>query len=183
MKIKQKCTFASLLLFAAVSAGAQNINVKGSITAEKNGETIIGASIREKGATGGAISDINGNFQLGNVKPGTILVISYVGYKPVEVKAAPNMTIRLEENDKVLNELVVTGYTTQRKADLTGAVSVVNMDDLQKEGENNPMKALQGKVPGMYVTANGNPSGAATVRIRGIGTMNNNDPLYIITVR
>lgn len=180
MKIKQKCTFASLLLFAAVSAGAQNINVKGSITAEKNGETIIGASIREKGATGGAISDINGNFQLGNVKPGTILVISYVGYKPVEVKAAPNMTIRLEENDKVLNELVVTGYTTQRKADLTGAVSVVNMDDLQKEGENNPMKALQGKVPGMYVTANGNPSGAATVRIRGIGTMNNNDPLYII---
>lgn len=180
MKIKQKWTFASLLVFAATTLCAQNINVRGRITAERNGETIIGASIREKGATGGVISDINGDFQLSNVKPGTILVISYVGYKPIEVKATPDMAVRLEENDKMLNELVVTGYTTQRKADLTGAVSVVNMDDLQKEGENNPMKALQGKVPGMYVTANGSPSGAATVRIRGIGTMNNNDPLYII---
>lgn len=180
MKIKQKWTFASLLLLATATVSAQNINVKGSITAEKDGETIIGASVKEKGASGGVISDINGQFSLNNVKSGTVLVISYVGYKPVEVKASPNMTVRLEENDKVLNELVVTGYTTQRKADLTGAVSVVNMDDLQKEGENNPMKALQGKVPGMYVTSNGSPSGAATVRIRGIGTMNDNDPLYII---
>ena len=77
-------------------------------------------------------------------------------------------------------QVVVTGYTTQRKADLTGSVSVVSVTDLQKQNENNPMKALQGRVPGMNISADGSPSGAATVRIRGIGTLNNNDPLYII---
>lgn len=80
----------------------------------------------------------------------------------------------------MVDEVVVTGYTTQRKADLTGAVSVVKVDEIQKQGENNPVKALQGRVPGMNITADGNPSGSATVRIRGIGTLNNNDPLYII---
>lgn len=72
----------------------------------------------------------------------------------------------------MVDEVVVTGYTTQRKADLTGAVSVVKVDEIQKQGENNPVKALQGRVPGMNITADGNPSGSATVRIRGIGTLN-----------
>ena len=76
--------------------------------------------------------------------------------------------------------MVVTGYTVQRKADLTGAISTVNTEDLAKQNENNPVKALQGRVPGMNITADGSPSGAATVRIRGIGTLNDNDPLYII---
>ena len=76
--------------------------------------------------------------------------------------------------------MVRTGYTTQRKGDRTGAVSVVSVDELQKQNENNPIKALQGRVPGMNISADGTPSGAATVRIRGIGTLNNNDPLYII---
>lgn len=79
-----------------------------------------------------------------------------------------------------LNEVVVTGYTTQRKADLTGAVSVVSVGELAKQNENNPIKAMQGRVPGMNISADGAPSGSATVRIRGIGTLNNNDPLYII---
>ena len=80
------------------------------------------------------------------------------------------MDITLSEDAKVIDEVVVTGYTTQRKADLTGAVSVVSVTDLQKQNENNPMN----------ISADGSPSGAATVRIRGIGTLNNNDPLYII---
>ena len=96
------------------------------------------------------------------------------------VKAQNVLDIVLEEDTEVLDEVVVTGYTTQRKADLTGAVSVVSMDDLSKQNENNPMKALQGRVPGMNITADGNPSGSTTIRIRGIGTLNNNDPLYII---
>ncbi len=75
---------------------------------------------------------------------------------------------------------MVTGYTTQRKADLTGAVSVVSVSEIAKQNENNPIKALQGRVPGMNISADGNPSGESTVRIRGIGTLNNNDPLYII---
>src|SRR3712207_6323418 len=90
------------------------------------------------------------------------------------------MKVQLKENAKELNEVVVTGYQTQRKADLTGAISVVNVNDLAKHNENNPIKALQGHVPGMNISADGSPSGTATVRIRGVGTLNNNDPLYII---
>jgi len=86
----------------------------------------------------------------------------------------------MKDDAQTLNEVVVTGYTTQRKADLTGAISTVSIEEMAKQNENNPMKALQGRVPGMTISADGNPSGAATVRIRGNGTLNNNDPLYII---
>ena len=103
-----------------------------------------------------------------------------MGYKTQVVKAANGLRIVLEEDAKLLNEVVVTGYTTQRKADLTGAISVVSVDEIAKQNENNPIKALQGRVPGMNITADGSPSGTATVRIRGIGTLNNNDPLYIV---
>ena len=90
------------------------------------------------------------------------------------------MKVVMQDDAFSLNEVVVTGYTTQRKADLTGAVSVVSVAELSKQNENNPIKAMQGRVPGMNISADGSPSGAATVRIRGIGTLNNNDPLYII---
>ncbi|MDR1973663.1 MAG: TonB-dependent receptor plug domain-containing protein [Bacteroidales bacterium] len=95
---------------------------------------------------------------------------------PVTMEAQSNT------NDSVrgLDEVVVTGYTTQKKADLTGAVSVVTVSDMMKSAENNPVKALQGRVAGLNISADGNPSGAATIRIRGIGTLNNNDPLFII---
>ena len=112
--------------------------------------------------------------------PGATLVISYIGYQTQEVKAADGMNVVLQEAANDLNEVVVTGYTTQRKADLTGAISVVSVDDIAKQNENNPIKALQGRVPGMNISADGSPSGTATVRIRGIGTLNNNDPLYIV---
>ena len=114
------------------------------------------------------------------VQSGSKLSISFMGYKTQVVKAAKGLRIVLEEDAKLLNEVVVTGYTTQRKADLTGAISVVSVDEIAKQNENNPIKALQGRVPGMNITADGSPSGTATVRIRGIGTLNNNDPLYIV---
>ena len=125
------------------------------------------------------VTDIDGNFAFKSPQNAT-LVVSYVGYKSVEVKAGVGIKVQLQTNASELNEVVVTGYTTQRKADLTGAVSVVSVDELAKQNENNPMKALQGRVPGMNISADGSPSGSATVRIRGIGTLNNNDPLYII---
>ncbi|MCH3992989.1 MAG: TonB-dependent receptor [Prevotella sp.] len=170
--------FSVMLLFISTIASAQNISVSG-IVKDANGDEIIGASVLEKGTKNGTITDISGNFRL-SVKEGATLVISYVGYKSVEVKATPSMKILMKEDSKMMNEVVVTGYTTQRKADLTGAISVVNVDEIAKQNENNPIKALQGRVPGMNITADGGPSGSATVRIRGIGTLNNNDPLYII---
>ena len=146
---------------------------------DPTGETVIGATVMEKGTSNGTVTDFDGNFEL-KVKPGTTLVISYVGYQSQEVAAADGLKITLQNDPQQLSEVVVTGYTTQRKADLTGAVSTVSVSEMQKQNENNPMKALQGRVPGMNISADGNPSGAATVRIRGIGTLNDNDPLYII---
>ena len=143
------------------------------------GEPVIGASVVQKGTSNGTVTDIDGNFTFTAPQSAT-LVVSYVGYKSVEVKAGVGIKVQLQTNASELNEVVVTGYTTQRKADLTGAVSVVSVDELAKQNENNPMKALQGRVPGMNISADGSPSGSATVRIRGIGTLNNNDPLYII---
>ena len=90
------------------------------------------------------------------------------------------MKVTLKDDSELLKEVVVTGYTTQRKVDLTGAISTVSVDEIAKQNENNPMKALQGRVPGMNITADGNPSGAATVRIRGVGTLNDNDPPRLV---
>ena len=146
---------------------------------DPTGETVIGATVMEKGTSNGTVTDFDGNFKL-KVEAGKTLVVSYIGFLTQEVIAQDGMVITMQDDAMALEEVVVTGYTTQRKADLTGAVSVVSVNELAKQNENNPMKALQGRVPGMNIQADGNPSGAATVRIRGIGTLNDNDPLYII---
>ncbi len=178
--MNQKTLFLTFLMavFCVVSSYAQ-VTATGVITDAATGEPIIGASVVEEGTTNGTVTDFDGQFTL-TVAKDAMVVVSYVGYKTQQLYAGPNLKISLAEDNEVLEELVVTGYTTQRKADLTGAVSAISAADLEKQQENNPMKALQGKVPGMNITADGSPSGAATVRIRGIGTLNNNDPLYII---
>lgn len=169
----------ALLAFVSAVAYAQKVEVSGTVTDSK-GEPVMGATVREKGSANGVATDLDGHFKF-SASQGSTIAVSFLGFKTKEVAAGQGLKIVLEDAvSQELNEVVVTGYTVQRKADLTGAVSVVNIDDMKKEGENNPMKALQGRVPGMNVTADGNPSGAATIRIRGIGTMNNNDPLYII---
>ena len=152
--------------------------ITGNVT-DQTGEAVIGCTVLEKGTSNGTITDFDGNFTL-QVQAGKTLVFSYVGYLTVEMPAADGMKIVMKDDALALNEVVVTGYTTQRKADLSGAVSVVSVNELSKQNENNPIKAMQGRVPGMNISADGSPSGSATVRIRGIGTLNNNDPLYII---
>lgn len=177
--MKRIVLFFIFMSFGLYAAAQEVVEVNGTVKDESGGG-VIGASVREKGNTkNGAVTDLDGNFHI-KVAKGATLEVSYIGYDTQSVAAAPNVEVQLKESSDMLEELVVTGYTTQRKADLTGAVSVVSVSELQKEGENNPVKALQGRVPGMYITADGNPSGSATVRIRGIGTLNNNDPLYII---
>ncbi len=166
-----------LLVFASTALYAQT-EIAGNVTDEA-GEPVIGATVVVKGTTDGTITDLDGNFKLA-VEEGKTLIISYIGFEDAEVTAAQNLRITLKEEVSELDEIVVTGYSVQKKADLTGAVSVVKTDDIAKQNENNPLKAMQGRVPGMNISADGSPSGSATVRIRGIGTLNNNDPLYII---
>ena len=174
-----KTIFASFLLLAGFTAFAQQIEVTGVVTSGADGYGVIGAAVMEKGTTNGVTTDFDGNFTI-RVNEGAILVFSSIGYTTLELPATENMSVVMQEDAQLLDEVVVTGYTVQRKADLTGAISTVNTDDLAKQNENNPVKALQGRVPGMNISADGSPSGSATVRIRGIGTLNDNDPLYII---
>ncbi len=161
-------------------AMAQNtMEVSGTVKDEQ-GLEVIGASVMEEGATNGVITDINGQFKI-KVKEGAKLKISYVGYNTIVVKAQPHMTITMEVASNLIDELVVTGYTTQRKADLTGSVSIVSTKDLKTSPDADPMRALQGRVPGMTITTNGSPIGTGTVRIRGVGSINSSqDPLFVI---
>ena len=175
--LMRRLMLSFFFLLASTLAFAQT-EASGTIV-DNIGEPIIGATVMEKGTSNGTVTDIDGNFRL-KTASGATLVISYIGFATQELPAAAGMNITMTDDTNELNEVVVTGYQVQRKADLTGAVSVVNVDELQKQNENNPMKALQGRVPGMNISADGNPSGAATVRIRGNGTLNDNDPLYII---
>ncbi|MDY4229168.1 MAG: TonB-dependent receptor [Prevotella sp.] len=164
---------------ASLSALAQDVIVSGTVK-DATGEPIIGASVVQKGTSNGTVTDLDGHFSF-KASQNSPLVISYLGYDSQEVKAGSNLVIELKENAKELNEVVVTGYTTQRKADLTGSVAVVSTKDLKTSPDPDPMRALQGKVPGMTITSNGSPIGTGTVRIRGIGSFNSSqDPLFIV---
>ena len=168
-----------LALLCTMSTLAQ-VQVSGTVTDNVLGEPIIGASVVEVGTTNGTITDLDGNFTL-QVKSGAQLQFSFVGYVTQVLAAAPNMNVVLSEDNELLEEVVVTGYTTQRKADLTGSVAVVQTKGLKTSSDTDPMRALQGKVAGMTITSNGSPAATATVRIRGIGSFNSNqDPLYVI---
>ena len=145
----------------------QQQTLSGTVT-DTNGEPIIGASILVKGTNSGTITDLNGHFQL-NVRPGATLVISYIGYKKVEVAAQANMKVSLAENNRELNEVVVVGYGTQKKVNLTGAVANVDVD---KAIASRPItdvgKALQGITPGLTINNRiGGVGTESTIRLRG----------------
>lgn len=167
------------LLLTSMVTFAQKGDLKGNVS-DANGDPVIGATIVVKGEKGGVVSDLDGNFTI-QAAPGSTLLISYIGYKNQEVKAADGMAVVMEDESELLNEVVVTGYTTQRKADLTGSVAVVQTKDLKTSADSDPMRALQGKVAGMTISTDGSPSGIGTVRIRGIGSFNSSqDPLFVI---
>ena len=178
--MKRTILGAVLPLLMAIMAQAQNIAVRGTVLSETDDEPLVGASIFCEANKTSAVTDIDGKFEI-SVPVGTLLKISYVGFNTTHVKASADMTIHLEENIESLDEVVVVGYQTVKKADLTGAVSVVSTKSLETSSDTDPMRALQGKVPGMTITGNGSPSGTGSVRIRGIGSFNaSQDPLFVI---
>jgi len=158
-----------------------NITVKGQIVDEK-GEPIIGASIKQSGTTNGTIANLDGEFSL-SVPSNAKLVISSIGCKKLEV-TIENKTnlgkITLISDLKELSQVVVIGYGTQRKVDLTGSVAIVNTEDLKKVSNSNISTMLEGKVPGVQITSDGQPGADPTVRIRGIGSFGSTSPLYVV---
>jgi len=147
------------------------------------GDPVIGATVREKGTTNGASTDVDGKFAL-NVKPGATLVISYIGCQTVEVKAVPGMEITLKENTELLNEVVVVGFGTQKKVNLTGSVSVADKKALAERPVTSAAQALQGVVPGLQINnPNGSLESNPTINIRGNGTIGDGSsgaPLILI---
>lgn len=165
-----------------MAAVQQTIKVSGQVV-DQNGEPLIGATIRVKGAQTGVVTDIDGNFEL-NAAANATLVVSYVGYKDREyaINGRANLgQILLESDDTMLEQVVVVGYGVQKKADLTGSVSIVNADELKRTSNSNISTMLEGKVAGVQITTDGQPGADPLVRIRGIGTLNGSQaPLYVI---
>ena len=160
---------------------AQTIKVSGQVV-DQEGEPLIGATVKVKGATTGSITDFDGNFTIDAPANGT-LVVSYVGYKDREIavrgRAILNK-IEMESDAMMLDQIVVVGYGVQKKADLTGSVSIVNADELKRVSHSNISSMLEGKVAGVQITSDGQPGADPSVRIRGIGSFGSTAPLYVI---
>ncbi len=177
----KKLSLFLLLLVCSVYAMAQDITVRGVVFDKTNNTPLIGAAIYTVEGHTGAVTDLDGLFSL-KVKDGSLLKVSYIGYKPLEVNAVnTEMKIGLEPELEALDEVVVVGYGTMRKSDITGAVSKVGADDLAKIPTVDASRMLQGKAAGVNVQLNSGEPGAGTkIRIRGIGSINNSDPLYVV---
>ena len=168
-------------LFLSVGAFAQQIAVKG-IVKDTTGEPVIGANVLVKGTTNGTITDFDGNFQL-MANQGDIIVISFIGYSAQELPATSElMNVVLKDDSEMLREVVVIGYGSVKKSDLTGSVTAIKAEELNRGVVTSPDQMLKGKVPGLLVTpASGDPTGSATIRIRGAASLYaNNDPLIVI---
>jgi TonB-linked SusC/RagA family outer membrane protein len=174
-----------LLLFSfslsAVAQNADNISVSGLITDRSTGEPLVGVSVAVRGTTQGVVSDANGRYSI-NVARGKTLAFSYVSYSTQEVQVTEsNLNVSMEEDVKALSDVVVIGYGVQRKKLVTGATIQVKGDDLVKMNTVSPLQALQGQTPGVQIAAtSGQPGSAMKVNIRGLGTIGNSGPLYII---
>ena len=179
------CAFGGTAVYVtpAMAAVAQSptIKVSGKVIDEL-GEPLMGATIRIKDEQGGTTTDLDGNFQL-EVSGKAVLVISYVGYKDREVairNRAILEPIQLDPDNLMLEQVVVVGYGTQKKADLTGSVAVVDAEALKQVSHSNISSMLEGKVAGVQITSDGQPGADPTVRIRGIGSFGDTSPLYVI---
>ena len=159
---------------------AQQITVQG-VVKDQTGETVIGASVMEKGTTNGTITGIDGDFSL-NMSPNGTLVVSFVGYKTqeVQVKGQKQLPVVLSEDAEMLDEVVVIGYGTMKKSDLTGAVSSIGNKDIKDSPVSNLGQAIQGKISGVQIVDAGKPGDNVSIKIRGLGSINNCDPLVVI---
>ncbi len=176
-----KFILAALGLLCQSALSAQ-VSVSGKVTDEK-GESLIGANILVKNSSVGTITDIDGSWSLKIQDPYSTLVFSYTGYTTQEIplKGGNTLDVVLREEATLINEVVVVGYGTQRKSDLTGSVSSVKSEDIQKIAAANPLQALQGKVAGVQVSAaSGRPGEGPVVRIRGTGTLNGASPIFVV---
>lgn len=165
----------------AMASVQQTVKVSGQVV-DQEGEALIGATVKLKGAQTGVITDFDGNFSI-DVPANGVLVVSYVGYKDREIAVRGRSVlepIQMESDAMMLEQVVVVGYGVQKKADLTGSVSIVNADELKRVSHSNISSMLEGKVAGVQITSDGQPGADPSVKIRGLGTFGDTSPLYVI---
>ena len=178
---KGRCVALLCMLILPLIALAQQVEVFGTVTDAATGDEVIGATVKVKGASGGSITDLNGSYRL-KCEAGQTLEVSYVGYKSKQVTArAGRLDVSIEEDVNMLDQVVVVGYGVMKRSDLTGAVSSIDEKAI-KQGVNTSMEqAMQGRIAGVQVTQNsGTPGGGISVQIRGINSLNGNEPLYVV---
>lgn len=181
-EVSFRMVFLLVFLMTTVTGFAQNKTVSG-IVVDKAGEAVIGASVLVKGTSNGTITDFDGKFTLSNVPEKGIITITYIGYEGQDISIAGKNTLKviLAEDTETLDEVVVVGYGTQKKTDLTGSVMSVKSEDITSVTANNPVQALQGRVTGVSVVTDSRPGKSPTLRIRGNGSISaGNDPLYVV---
>lgn len=178
-RIMKRVLLSSALLLVSTLTFAQS-NVSGTVK-DANGEPLIGVSVLEVGTQNGAVTDMYGNYKL-NVKPGAKLKISYIGFTPQTVKAGSNSQIVLQEDNTALNEVVVVGYGTMRRKDVTSSITTVKAEDLNQGVFTDPGQMLQGKVPGLVVSSTADPNGSPTITLRGASTLRTGamSPYYVV---
>ncbi|MEZ4802954.1 MAG: TonB-dependent receptor plug domain-containing protein [Gelidibacter sp.] len=180
MKAKFKLLF--LFLFVVSISFAQEMTVTGTVTSSEDGMPLPGVNVIVQGTTTGTNSDFDGKYSL-KVQKGAVLEFSSVGFKTQSVTVVSQTTIDIVMIIDVesLNEIVVVGYGTQKKEDLTGAISTVKSEDIQKVPTSNIAQSLQGKISGVQVISSGSPGDSPTVRLRGVGSFTGtNAPLYVV---
>lgn len=179
--MKTKIKLFLILCFASLTLLAQETKkVSGTVTDEATGEALIGVSVVEAGTTNGVITGLDGNFEIAIA--GNVLNFSYVGYSQQAIRVNGNEVLNVKmKSSAELDEVVVVGYGVQKKSDLTGAISSISGKDLQNQGASNVSNLLAGKASGVSVSASsGQPGATAVVRVRGLGTVNDNNPLYVV---
>lgn len=180
--IMRKQILIIALLLLSLCGHAQQIVVKGVVTSATDKEPLIGATVQVKGSGAGTITALNGDYSLTNVPANGVLVFSSIGYVTQEIKVAGQATINiaLKEANELLDEVVVIGYGTVKKSDLTSSISTVKGKEITQTVTGNAMDALQGKVNGVQVIGGGGPGTTPKVMIRGVTTVNNSAPLYVV---
>ena len=174
------------LLSCTCLVQAQDFNIRGTVFEEETGMGLMGAAVLIEGTTNGAQTDMSGSFSLTGVKAGDKLVVSFIGMKTEIIpitnqNRSSEIIVRLKNDNYQLEQVVVTGYGTARKRDLTGAIVSVSGEELKNAPTNNVMSSLQGKIPGLMVTNSGSAGAEPDIKIRGIGTLNaSSNPLYVV---
>lgn len=171
-----------MLLFAITSMAQNKITISGVVT-DKTGETVIGASVRVKGQESkGSITDINGKYQIVDVASNATLIFSYIGMREQEIAVNGRSTInvKMEEDSQLIDEVVVVGYGSAKKRDLTGSIVTVKADEIASKPSTNPLASIQGKVAGVQVVNTGRAGQDPEIRVRGTNSINGFKPLYVV---